>query len=284
MHQFVSLLSPKGPCLLERSQNASWILWDTCFVTWAVRYGMRALTAETDLGFQFVGTQCMESLHSPPPRRNDSENGIFSTMYGDIVSVGRVWYQPIDSELGLQYFYALKDIVARHPDVVSITFINSKHLNRTKSWLCNINIAGYLPPNIHWIIADHVSKEQFDTIGIGRTVDIADSFKVANMDPFSSNYGSPAYWRLLLMRIRLVRDLLDRGIDVFLFETHQLWRHNPFNYILNKIDGGAAMVSTLPLGQNISSSVVYFKSFMSTRDTYGLRFICGSKFRITSNK
>jgi len=148
---------------------------------------------------------------------------------------------------------------------VSLTIVNSQFLELTKSWLCNVNTTGLAPPNIYWIALDEESKTALRTLGTGQIVDIADALIGENMDPVHILYGRPSYWKLMLMRTRLIRDLLDRGIDVFLFETDQIWLQNPFHFITKELDAGADMVGTLDSQHNIAGNTILLKSVLATR-------------------
>ncbi|KAI0564039.1 glycosyl transferase family GT77 cell wall biosynthesis [Gracilaria domingensis] len=244
--------------------NNPYLSWERWFPRWASNYTLRVLTAESNLGVTLPDLR--EPTAAPlRPTRNDSTLGIYSTSYGDVLSVGRVWYEPVDGDLGSGYFNALKKIVSHKPKMVSLTIVNHKFMQLTRSWLCNVEGGGFAPPNIIWITLDERSKAQVKELGIGHTIDILDALSADNMDSQNIIYGQPAYWRLMLMRTRLIRDLLDRGIDVFLFETDQVWLQNPFDYIRKELEAGSDMVGTLDTQHNVAGNTIMLRSILPTR-------------------
>lgn len=235
-----------------------YLLWERWFPRWAANHSLRVCTAETDLGIN-------GGHPNPPVIAKSAQEFIVSTSYGDVISLGTVWYEPVDQQFGRGYFEALKKIVGDMPKMVSVTIINSQFMQLTRSWLCNVRTAGFLPPNIYWIVLDHKAKTELDRLGVGKTVDITDAFTTDNMHSMNILYGQPAYWKLMLMRTRLIRDLLDRGIDVFLFETDQVWLQNPIDYIKREINADADMVGTLDTQHNIAGNIVMLRSVLPTR-------------------
>lgn len=243
-----------------------YLVWEHWYARWASNYTMRVLTAETNLDIS------TDTLWKPPRRvpfqrkqLNDTANGIVATTYGDALNTGKVWSEALDGELGAGYFNALKKIVAEKPTMVSLTIVNYQFMQLTRSWLCNVQAGNFLPPNIIWITLDKESKQELDALDIGQTVDVMDALSAHNMDSQHILYGQPAYWKLMLMRTRLIRDILDRGIDVFLFETDQVWLQNPFDYINKELEAGSDMVGTLDTQHNVAGNTIMLRSILPTR-------------------
>lgn len=236
-----------------------YMLFEHWFSRFAANYSMRVLTAEGSL--DVFGQQDNNAL----PGVNASESFTVSTRNGDLVSIGPIWYEPVDGEFGSGYFNALKGIVSRKPGMVSMTIVSSSFLELTRSWLCNVKSAGFTPPNIHWIALDAESRKELDASGVGHTLDISDALVGDNMDEVNILYGQPSYWKLMLLRTRLIRDLLDRGIDVFLFETDQVWLQNPFHYIKKELSAGADMVGTLDTQHNVAGNTILLRSVLPTK-------------------
>eukprot|EP00171_Calliarthron_tuberculosum_P018058 IDg18058t1 len=69
----------------------------------------------------------------------------------------------------------------------------------------------------------------------------------------------------MLLRTRLIRDVIDRGIDVFLFETDQVWLQDPFKYIQKEIEQGADMIGTLDTQHNVAGNTLLLRSVLPTR-------------------
>lgn len=241
-----------------------YLLWERWYTRWAANYTMRVVSAESNMGTAFLYEDRPQHVE-PLPALTGYAKKMLSTKSGDIVSMGTVWYKPVDAEFGKGYFKALKTIVGERPQMVSLSVINSKFLELTKSWLCNVKEAGFVPPNIYWVTLDEESKRALDASGTGRTVDISDALSAENMDAVNILYGQPAYWKLMLMRTRLIRDLLDRGIDVFLFETDQVWLQDPFKYMKRELNAGSDMVGTLDSQHNVAGNTILLRSVMSTR-------------------
>lgn len=243
-----------------------YLLWERWYTRWAANYTLRVVSAESNMGITFLHDAASQNMESVPARLpNKSVKEILSTKSGDIVSIGKVWYEPVDEEFGMGYFKAFQAIVAQNPEMVSLTVVKSKFVELTKSWLCNVKEGGFVPPNIYWITADEESKTALDASGVGQTVDIADAFSAENMNAINILYGRPAYWKLMLMRTRLIRDLLDRGIDVFLFETDQVWLQDPLRYVRQEVCAGSDMVGTLDSQHNVAGRTILFKSVISVR-------------------
>lgn len=242
-----------------------YLLWERWFTRWAASYTMRVISAESNLGIRLPGAAPGTDKDGISAASDDSAKKILSTQYGDSVRIGSVWYEPFDAEFGKRYFEALQSIVAERPTMVSIAVISSQVLELTKSWLCNVKQAGFEPPHIFWITFDKESKTVLDASGVGRTIDITDALSPENMDSVHILDGQPAYWKMMLMRARLIRDLLDRGIDVFLFETDQIWLQDPFIRIGKEVHAGADVVGTLDSEQKIAGSMLLLRALLSTR-------------------
>lgn len=242
-----------------------YLLWERWFTRWAASYNMRVASAESNMGLGFHDDRVGSELDTTAPVSNEIAERMPSTRHGDSVRIGSLWYEPVDGEFGHGYFKALQGIVGDRPSLVSLTVVNSQVLELAKSWLCNVRQGGFEPPNIYWITLDEESKEALDASVTGRTVGITDILLDHNMHNTSIQYGQPAYWKVMLMRTRLIRDLLDRGIDVLLFETDQVWLQDPVAYIREELRAGADMVATLDSRHDVPRNLVVCKSVISTR-------------------
>lgn len=236
------------------------LIWERWYLRWAVEYNLRIIAAESN-----IAIRCSLGEHGPLESIFPGPMNFRSTRERDIVTIGSVWYEPFDAELGDRYFQVLKDIVERKAKMVSLTLVNKDFVEMAKSWLCNVRIGGFTPPNIFWISLDHESKQALEAFEIGQTVYIGDALIDNSTVDMDLLYGEPAYWKLMLFRTRLIRDLLDRGIDIFIFETDQVWLQDPFKYIRRELNGGAEMVATLDTQQNIAGNLFLVRSLLSTR-------------------
>jgi len=102
--------------------------------------------------------------------------------------------------------------------------------------------------------------EELTRIQIGTTIDLKGSLHSPAPDIL---YGHKTYWRLMLLRTRLISDLVARGVEVFLFETDQVWLQDPFLY-MNR-EAGADMIGTLDTQHNVAGNTLLLHPTLPTR-------------------
>lgn len=166
---------------------------------------------------------------------------------------------------------AIKVVVHSFVDEVAITIVDSAFLELTLSWLCNVRTAGFLPPNIVWLTLDDSVRRTLDDTDVGVTVDL--SAALWGTQRTEILYGHRTYWHLMLIRTRLISELLNRGVDVFLFETDQVWLQDPLRYMQREIDLGADMVGTLDTQHNIAGNTLFLRSVLATRKMWSEVYI-----------
>lgn len=234
------------------------IVFDMWFQRWVSNYSLQIIQVPNDTMHHFQHPHVLRDADGRKhitTARNDNDD----------VPLAPVWPSVDDKRFGIIYLQALKCIVESGAQTVSLTMVSSKFIELTRSWLCNVQRGGFVPDNIYWIVLDKISKKAMDATGIGQTVDLTDAINSGNMDIVNILYGQPSYWRLMLLRTRLIRDLLDRGLDVFLFETDQVWLQDPFKFIRRELHAGADMVGTLDTQHNIAGNTLLLRSVLPTR-------------------
>eukprot|EP00181_Compsopogon_caeruleus_P001211 CAMPEP_0184686926 /NCGR_PEP_ID=MMETSP0312-20130426/24648_1 /TAXON_ID=31354 /ORGANISM="Compsopogon coeruleus, Strain SAG 36.94" /LENGTH=764 /DNA_ID=CAMNT_0027142553 /DNA_START=610 /DNA_END=2904 /DNA_ORIENTATION=- len=123
----------------------------------------------------------------------------------------------------------IESIVAEarlHGNSVSLTVANAQFLSFAYSWWCNVKLGDSLPPGtIIWVTNDRLAEEGLKVLNLGRVVFFS---KLAGAEGKGSDYKMAGYWNLMLSRTLLVRELLSRGITVFLFDLDQVWIRSPW--------------------------------------------------------
>lgn len=173
----------------------------------------------------------------------------------------------VADEGGEAYMEALRDVVfaASNGRRVAMTIVDSAFQDLTKSWLCNVRTGGFLPSGIVWLTLSEDIKSMLDSTGIGTTVDLTGALKQSDELMPNILYGHKTYWKLMLLRTRLIADLVERGVEVFLFETDQTWLKDPLVYIDRELSAGADMVGTLDTQHNVAGNTLYLKPTLPTR-------------------
>ncbi len=215
--------------------------WERWFAQWAGNYSMR-----------IVERRGRPSVPAP-------------------VYLGPVWPVPngVSDIGGEAYLSALQSIVLKGFSRVAMTIVDTAFLELTENWLCNVQTAGFLPDNVVWITVDGKVQKALDEIGIGTAIDMSSALTGPGAEHADNLYGHPTYWKLMLLRTRLIHDLLFRGVDVFLFETDQTWLQDPFDHIGREIAAGADMVGTFDTQHNVSGSTLLLRSVLPTRRLWG---------------
>lgn len=158
----------------------------------------------------------------------------------------------------------------KHGGSVSMTVINEAFIETAHSWLCNVDSAGIRPPGVVWITID---DEAYNNLK-----DIPHSYALQLLELQGGNahagtsYGSPGYWRLMVERTILIRDILERGIAVFAFETDQVWLRDPIPFVNRLARGGdeVDIVGTLDTRHEIGGNFLYLRPTLATRRLWRL--------------
>lgn len=170
------------------------------------------------------------------------------------------------SRISLETIHALLDFAGTHGNTVSFTIVNSIFISIAKSWICNVDVGHFRPPGIVWITTDDESYEEMKQIPDSYAVRANELEGAKN----GTNFGSFGYWLLMLERTTLVRDILNQGCTVFLFETDQVWLRDPLPYIHRLLDSEQEidLIGTLDAGRAIGGNFLIIKPTITMRKIY----------------
>ena len=171
-------------------------------------------------------------------------------------------------EVGTATEEELKEIVQmahRANGSVALTIVTDAFLETTQSWICNTDVGGFRPPATLWITPEESSYEAL------RKVKGSHAIHMRNIRGGRKNSGTsfntPGYWLLMLERTRLIRDLLERGVGVFLFEPDQVWLRDPMPTINRLVESGDGvdLVGTLDSNNQIAGNFLYLVPTVESR-------------------
>jgi Nucleotide-diphospho-sugar transferase len=148
---------------------------------------------------------------------------------------------------------------------ISMTVVSKAFIATARSWICNVETAGIRPPSIVWITTDVESRDAMSKIPHSETVYLAEL--QGGSERGGTSYGNPGYWLLMLERTRLIREILDRGLGVFAFETDQIWLRDPVPHVEYLIHGGdeVDVVGTLDSRHEIGGNFLYLSPTPATK-------------------
>lgn len=149
---------------------------------------------------------------------------------------------------------------------VSLTVVTDAYVPFALNWLCNVEAGGMKPPGLVIVTADEVALNAMNSTSDSLTVFVP-SFKGGKNGP---RFGFPSYWILMLERSFLVRDLLDRGVEVFLFDLDQVWLRDPFPQINRlRAEIGIDLIGTLDTTyHDIGGNFLIFRPTFAIRKLY----------------
>lgn len=170
------------------------------------------------------------------------------------------------SRISLETINSLLDFAGKHGNTVSFTIVNSLFIPIAKSWICNVDVGHFRPPGIVWMTTDDESFEEMKKIPDSYAVRANELEGAKN----GTNFGSFGYWLLMLERTTLIRDILNQGCTVFLFETDQVWLRDPLPYIhrLLHSEQEIDLVGTLDAGRAIGGNFLIIKPTLTMRKIY----------------
>lgn len=148
---------------------------------------------------------------------------------------------------------------------ILLTVVNEPFLETARSWLCNVETAGFRPPGIVWIATDDTAYNALRDIR-GSVAVRMQHFRGATSRTGTS-YGTPGYWLLMLERTMLIRDVLDAGVGVFAFETDQVWLRDPVPFVRRVVRSGdeVDVVGTLDTRHEIGGNFLFLNPTLATR-------------------
>lgn len=169
-----------------------------------------------------------------------------------------------DSRIADGSVHSIVSLGRRHGGVVSLTVINRAFLDTARSWICNVDVAGFRPPGIVWITTDDEAYEGLRHVPDSVAVRMAEMRGAKR----GTRFGSPGYWLLMLERTTLIRDILDHGVAVFAFETDQIWLRDPVPYVARALHGGGDdvdIVGTIDSSHDIAGNFLFLNPTLATR-------------------
>ena len=148
---------------------------------------------------------------------------------------------------------------------VAITVVTNAFLETAQSWICNVDVAGFRPSATVWIAPEESSYNFLRSVNGSRAIYMR-SFK-GGREKSGTDFLSPGYWLLMLERTRLIRDLLERGVGVFAFETDQIWLRDPVPTISRIMESGDGvdLVGTLDTRNQIAGNFLYVVPTLASR-------------------
>jgi hypothetical protein len=138
-------------------------------------------------------------------------------------------------------------------------------LTTARSWTCNVDAAGVRPPGVVWIVTDEASRDAMQAVPDSETVFLSELR--GGSEAAGTSYGTPGYWLLMLERTKLIREILERGVGVFAFETDQIWLRDPVPFVERLVHGGddVDVVGTLDTRHEIAGNFLYLNPTLATR-------------------
>lgn len=160
----------------------------------------------------------------------------------------------------------IKRFSMKYDNTVSLTIVNEAFLETVESWLCNVDEGEFRPPGLVWVAMDDVSYIQLNNIPNCHTVRLSGG--KGRKRPL--DFGKAGYWCLMLERAYLVRDLLNEGVAVFLFETDQVWLRDPLPFIRRLRGNGneVDLVATLDAGRELGGNFLFLNPSLPMRMLY----------------
>ncbi len=148
---------------------------------------------------------------------------------------------------------------------VALTIVTDAFLETTQSWICNTDVGGFRPPATLWITPEESSYEALRKVKGSHAIHMR-SIKGGRKNSGTS-FNTPGYWLLMLERTRLIRDLLERGVGVFLFEPDQIWLRDPLPEINRLVESGDGvdLVGTLDSRNQIAGNFLYTAPTLTSR-------------------
>lgn len=155
---------------------------------------------------------------------------------------------------------------------ISMTVVNEAFLETARSWICNVDVAGFRPPGVVWITTDDASYNGLKDLPGSYAVRISE-FR-GGQSHKGTSYGTPGYWLLMLERTQLIGAILERGVGVFAFETDQIWLRDPVPFVNRLVHSGdeVDVVGTLDTRHEIGGNFLFLNPTLATRRTW--REVC----------
>lgn len=153
-------------------------------------------------------------------------------------------------------------LAEQNDNTISLTLVNKVFLDTARSWLCNVDTAGFRPAGLVWAVTDEVTRDALSNTKGASTVWLA---RVTGGKETGNEFGNPGYWKLMLERTMLITEILARGVSVFNFETDAIWLGNPHVSIERLLKEEADIVGTINTREEVSGNFFFLKATLATR-------------------
>lgn len=110
-----------------------------------------------------------------------------------------------------------RSIIARH-GFVYLLFFDQAYLAMTKSWICNVRPLGNVLPNLILVATGKAAADALRAMD-----DSLHVFEQQYQAMGEVKYGTYAYFRLTVERLRLQNELLQAGLSVMIVEADAVW-------------------------------------------------------------
>jgi len=143
--------------------------------------------------------------------------------------------------------------------VVTLAFVET-----ALSWLCHVRELDALPPKLVWIVYDNETIHAIESSGIGSSrvhvVRIPGQYQPEGLD-----FGSEQYWKLMLERSILVRDLVNRNVNVLLLDLDQTWIQSPMHSVKRLVDKDCDIIGALNVNHELMGNFLMLQSSFHTQ-------------------
>lgn len=251
------------------AQRADWFLWPHVFAAkdrndaaWSTFHG----TARADWTLWFSRFCALHGMYTMYPRHtapSKLQSGL-RTAVARFALDGHVVRDDAASRIDAANVDRIVALGRKHGGTVSLTVINKAFLETAQSWLCNVDTAGIRPPGVVWITTDDDAYNGLKQVPDSYAVRMSE---MRGGGKTGTSYGTPGYWLLMLERTSLIRDILERGVGVFAFETDQVWLRDPVPFVHRVVHGGdeVDIVGTLDTRHEIGGNFLYLNPTLATR-------------------
>lgn len=151
---------------------------------------------------------------------------------------------------------------------IFLSVINRNFVEFARSWMCNMELLKIDVSTVVWVATDAVAWEAMRAVK-GVEVFLLQGMSGAEDEERGSTYGTPGYWDLMLSRAKLVRELLNRGVSVLLFDADQVWLKSPMEDVNNAIvDPDVDVVGTVVSMEEVGGNFVFLRATNRTLVMY----------------
>lgn len=151
---------------------------------------------------------------------------------------------------------------------IFLSVINRNFISFARSWMCNMELLNIRVKTVVWVATDVVAYDAMKVIP-GVQAFLLQGMSGAENEKRGSKYGTPGYWDLMLSRAKLVRELLDRGVSVLLFDADQVWLQSPMYDVSRAVlDPEVDVVGTVVSMEEVGGNFVFLRATNRTRVMY----------------